>query len=83
VALFVFGLSGCSKKNNVIELKLGYSLDVEHPVHRAMIFYGRKTIIPSHLILLVVIPAKAGIQFVNELNYITNWKRIYPQIQLS
>jgi hypothetical protein len=42
VALFVFGLSGCRKSTDVIELKLGHSLDVEHPVHRAMIFMGER-----------------------------------------
>jgi len=42
VALFVFGLSGCKKSSGIIELKLGYSLKAEHPVHKVIIFMGER-----------------------------------------
>lgn len=42
VALLVFSLFGCGKKSDVTVLKIGHSLDVEHPVHKAMIFMGEK-----------------------------------------
>lgn len=42
LAVLVFGLSGCAKKSDVIELKIGHSLDVEHPVHKAMLFMAEK-----------------------------------------
>ena len=42
VALLVFGLSGCGKKSDVTTLKIGHSLDVEHPVHKAMIFMAER-----------------------------------------
>jgi tripartite ATP-independent transporter DctP family solute receptor len=40
--LLAFGLSGCSKKSDVTVLKMGHALDVEHPVHKAMIFMAEK-----------------------------------------
>jgi len=40
--LLVFSLAGCAKKSDVIELKIGHSLDVEHPVHKAMLFMAEK-----------------------------------------
>ncbi|MGD8786350.1 MAG: TRAP transporter substrate-binding protein, partial [Phycisphaerales bacterium] len=40
--IFIFGLFGCGKKSDVTTLKIGHSLDVEHPVHKAMIFMGEK-----------------------------------------
>jgi len=33
---------GCRKKSDVIVLKLGHSLDVEHPVHKAMVFMAQR-----------------------------------------
>ena len=42
LVVLVFGLSGCSKKSDVTELKIGHSLDVEHPVHKAMLFMAEK-----------------------------------------
>lgn len=42
VVLFIFGLSGCGKKSDVTVLKIGHSLDVEHPVHKAMLFMAEK-----------------------------------------
>ncbi len=42
VVLLVLSLSGCSKKSDVTVLKMGHSLDVEHPVHKAMIFMAEK-----------------------------------------
>jgi tripartite ATP-independent transporter DctP family solute receptor len=41
-ALFVFDLSGCGKKSDVTELKIGHSLDVEHPVHKSLVFMAEK-----------------------------------------
>src|SRR4030065_2422966 len=38
----VFVLLGCSRKSDVTELKIGHSLDVEHPVHKAMLFMAEK-----------------------------------------
>jgi tripartite ATP-independent transporter DctP family solute receptor len=39
VLFIAISLSSCSKKNSdVIVLKMGHALDVEHPVHKAMIF---------------------------------------------
>jgi tripartite ATP-independent transporter DctP family solute receptor len=40
--VLAFNLTGCSKKSDVIELKIGHSLDVEHPVHKAMLFMAEK-----------------------------------------
>ena len=40
--VLVFSLSGCAKKSDVIKLKIGHSLDVEHPVHKAMLFMAEK-----------------------------------------
>jgi tripartite ATP-independent transporter DctP family solute receptor len=37
-----FILSSCSKKSDVAVLKMGHALDVEHPVHKAMIFMAEK-----------------------------------------
>ena len=42
VAVLIFGLSGCAKKSDVVVLKIGHSLDVEHPVHKAMMFMAEK-----------------------------------------
>jgi len=42
VALLVVGLSGCAKKSDVTVLKVGHSLDVEHPVHKALTFMVEK-----------------------------------------
>jgi len=42
VALLVVGLSGCAKKSDVTVLKIGHSLDVEHPVHKALTFMVEK-----------------------------------------
>lgn len=42
VVLLVFGLAGCGKKSDVTVLKIGHSLDVEHPVHKAMNFMAEK-----------------------------------------
>jgi TRAP-type C4-dicarboxylate transport system substrate-binding protein len=42
LVLFAFSLAGCAKKSDVIELKIGHSLDVEHPVHKAMLFMAEK-----------------------------------------
>ncbi len=41
-ALLVFGLTGCGKKSDVTVLKMGHALDVEHPVHKAMVFMAEK-----------------------------------------
>jgi len=40
-AFLVFG-PGCGKKSDVTTLKIGHSLDVEHPVHKAMIFMAER-----------------------------------------
>ncbi len=42
VVLLAFSLCGCSKKSDVTVLKMGHALDVEHPVHKAMIFMAEK-----------------------------------------
>ncbi len=44
VVLLVFSLSGCSKKSDSTRriLKIGHSLDVEHPVHKALLFMAEK-----------------------------------------
>lgn len=34
--------SGCSKKNDKVVLKLAHSVDVTHPVHKAMVFMGER-----------------------------------------
>lgn len=41
IALIV-GLSGCGKKSDETVLKMGHALDVEHPVHKAMVFMAEK-----------------------------------------
>lgn len=41
-ALLVAVLPGCSKKSDVTVLKIGHSLDVDHPVHKAMLFMAEK-----------------------------------------
>ena len=41
--LFVLLLAGCSKKDSdVITLKLGHALDIEHPVHKALLYMAEK-----------------------------------------
>ncbi len=40
--LLVLALPGCAKKSDVTVLKIGHSLDVEHPVHKAMLFMAEK-----------------------------------------
>ena len=40
--LLVFSVAGCSKKSDVTVLKIGHSLDVQHPVHKAMLFMAEK-----------------------------------------
>jgi len=42
VALLVIALAGCGKKSDETVLKMGHALDVEHPVHKAMIFMAEK-----------------------------------------
>jgi tripartite ATP-independent transporter DctP family solute receptor len=43
VLFIAISLSSCSKKNSdVIVLKMGHALDVEHPVHKAMIFMAER-----------------------------------------
>jgi tripartite ATP-independent transporter DctP family solute receptor len=42
IVLLVFGLAGCGKKSDVTVLKMGHALDVEHPVHKAMVFMAEK-----------------------------------------
>ncbi len=42
VVFLTFGLIGCSKKSDVTVLKMGHALDVEHPVHKAMVFMAEK-----------------------------------------
>ncbi len=42
VTFLIYGLSGCSRKSDVIVLRLGHGLDVQHPVHKAMVFMGEK-----------------------------------------
>jgi tripartite ATP-independent transporter DctP family solute receptor len=40
--LLVFNVAGCSKKSDVTVLKIGHSLDIEHPVHKALLFMAEK-----------------------------------------
>ncbi len=40
--LFIIGSAGCTRKSDVVILKIGHSLDVEHPVHKAMVFMAEK-----------------------------------------
>jgi tripartite ATP-independent transporter DctP family solute receptor len=42
LTFLTFSFTGCGKKSDVTTLKIGHSLDVEHPVHKAMIFMGEK-----------------------------------------
>ena len=42
VVFLAFGLTGCGKKSDVTVLKMGHALDVEHPVHKAMVFMAEK-----------------------------------------
>ncbi|OQY03505.1 MAG: C4-dicarboxylate ABC transporter substrate-binding protein [Planctomycetales bacterium 4572_13] len=35
-------LGGCDEKNDVVVLKLAHSVDVSHPVHKAMVFMGQR-----------------------------------------
>jgi len=42
VALLVVGLSGCTKKSDTVVLKIGHSLDIEHPVHKSLVFMAEK-----------------------------------------
>jgi tripartite ATP-independent transporter DctP family solute receptor len=35
-ALLVVGMSGCTQQDDVVTLRIGHSLDVEHSVHKAM-----------------------------------------------
>jgi len=41
-AVLIFCLSGCGKKSDVTELKIGHSLDVEHPVHKSLVFMAER-----------------------------------------
>jgi tripartite ATP-independent transporter DctP family solute receptor len=42
MVMLVLGLFSCAKKSDVIVLKIGHSLDVDHPVHKAMIFMAER-----------------------------------------
>jgi len=42
VVLLGLSLPGCGKKSDVTKIKMGHALDVEHPVHKAMIFMAEK-----------------------------------------
>ena len=42
VVLLSFSISGCGKRSDVTVLKIGHSLDVEHPVHKALVFMADK-----------------------------------------
>ena len=41
-AFLVVCLSGCAKKSDTVVLKIGHSLDIEHPVHKALLFMAEK-----------------------------------------
>jgi len=42
VVLLAFVFFGCGKKSDVTVIKMGHALDVEHPVHKAMLFMAEK-----------------------------------------
>jgi len=42
LAIFLIGAGGCGEKKDVVILKLAHSVDVSHPVHKAMVHMGQR-----------------------------------------
>ena len=42
VFLFAMSVTGCEEKEEVKEIKLGHAMNIEHPVHKAMVFMAER-----------------------------------------